>query len=110
MESASALMSLDLLLEISLPANPVTVGAAADPPKSPPNWMMPLALIDASFTESEAIEFCTNAVVATWVEFVPFPCVTAIVVVGNCGEPVKMGEFLSAFAFKSAAKAVPNVA
>ena len=57
MERASAFMSFDLLLEISFPAKPVTVGAAADPPKSPPNWMIPLALEDASFTDREAIEF-----------------------------------------------------
>ena len=49
-DNASALISIDLLVAISLPAKPMTTGEAEVPPKSPANWTIPLTLVLASDT------------------------------------------------------------
>ena len=96
-------------VEFALSANPGTVGASAVPPKSPVNFNFPLVLEEASMIPA-AVACWTKAVVAMLVLLSPGVCVTAIVPEGKTGVPVKVGEFLSAFASTEACKAIPAVA
>ena len=65
----------------------VNFGAVAsfEPAKSPPNWIIPFAVVDASGVPAETADF-TKAVVAISVLFVPDAAVGAV------GVPVKAGE------------------
>ena len=53
----------------SLFARPGTVGAAADPPKSPANWIFPLVVASASTIVAEAICVSTYVFTAFWVGY-----------------------------------------
>ena len=85
------------------------VGDAAVPVKSPANCTFPVADVVASGVAA-AVDCWTKAVVANLVELSVDVCVMAVVPVGKTGVPVKVGEFLSAFASTAACKAIPCVA
>ncbi len=66
-------------------------GEVAVPLRSPANWIFPVASVVASDAAAPVTAVVTNAVVATWVVFVP------LVAVGAVGTPVNAGLANGAF-------------
>ena len=78
------------IVDEDTPPTLFTVGAAAVPPKSFANCILPFVVASASGVTLFVILANTNSVVATWIVFVPTAAVGAV------GVPVKEGEAIVA--------------